>query len=760
MKFNNMKSPFLLSLLCFFLLTTKAQLGVGTTVPNSTLDVRGSVSNAYRAFATSTTAATTDNMLVFTGTAVATLTLPNATTCQGRYYWVKNTSSNSSTLTIATTAAQTIDGLATWTLTQTNKTLRLFSNGANWLIATESLPGSTGTPWVHGGNNVTSIQNIGTTSNYSLPFITNNTEKMRLTNTGNLGIGTTTFDATNPEKLLVDAGTTTSYNVISGKGSIDNYLQLNIQNRSAGNSASSDVVATADNGNETVNFIDFGINSSTYNAAAFDVTAANDAYLYSTGNDLAMGNATVNKSFKFFTGGTLAANERMRIDGTGNVGIGTTSIPRGAIGAAKFALHGANGSMSGPHMQFTTSADNYPQIQVLPWMHDNTFMMFDSYWDGASWRSSTAAGGNFMISKSTGIFQMNYANINTQGGAIAGFNYGITLNTAGKVGIGTGVFDATNPEKLLVDAGVTTSVNAIVGKGSINSYLQLNIKNSSAGNAASSDVVATADNGNETTNYIDMGINSSGNTSNVFGGVNDAYLYNVGQNLLIGTSTAAKSVVFLTGGTTQSTNERMRIDGNGSVGIGTPTPGQKLHLNGGNMRITNGGINADIMVGTTFGGITNAAGMVYYEIAGAETHMFGGQVIPDADNNWSCGSAARRWSAIYAANGTIQTSDIRLKKDIHDLPYGLKEVLQLKPVAYKWKDNTGGNKIGLIAQEVRKIVPEVVVGDESKENIGMNYAELVPVLINAIKEQEQNIKSQQQQIDLLKKEVELLKAKK
>jgi hypothetical protein len=42
----------------------------------------------------------------------------------------------------------------------------------------------------------------------------------------------------------------------------------------------------------------------------------------------------------------------------------------------------------------------------------------------------------------------------------------------------------------------------------------------------------------------------------------------------------------------------------------------------------------------------------------------------------------------------------------------------------------------------------------------MNYAELVPVLINAIKEQEQNIKTQQQQIDLLKKEVELLKAKK
>lgn len=41
---------------------------------------------------------------------------------------------------------------------------------------------------------------------------------------------------------------------------VSQYLQLNIQNRSAGNSASSDVVATADNGNESVNYVDLGIN--------------------------------------------------------------------------------------------------------------------------------------------------------------------------------------------------------------------------------------------------------------------------------------------------------------------------------------------------------------------------------------------------------------------------------------------------------------------------------------------------------------------
>ena len=216
----------------------------------------------------------------------------------------------------------------------------------------------------------------------------------------------------------------------------------------------------------------------------------------------------------------------------------------------------------------------------------------------------------------------------------------------------------------------------------------------------------------------------------------------------------------MTGGTSQSTNERMRIDGSGNVGIGTTSPAQKFHVSGGNVRITNNSINADIMVGTTFGGITNAAGMVYYEIAGAEYHMFGGTIMPDGDNSWTCGTSARRWQTVYATNGTIQTSDIRLKKNIHALSYGLKEVLMLNPVGYNWKDNTGGNKIGLIAQEVRKIVPEVVTGDESKEHLGMNYAELVPVLVNAIKEQEQHLKTQQDQIDSLKKEIDLLKAKK
>lgn len=138
-----------------------------------------------------------------------------------------------------------------------------------------------------------------------------------------------------------------------------------------------------------------------------------------------------------------------------------------------------------------------------------------------------------------------------------------------RMAIGTTSFNGTNPEKLLVDAGVTSSVNVFKGTGSINSYLQLNIQNTSTGTGASSDVVATADNGTETTGFIDMGINGSNYTGGVMGGSNDAYLYNIGAgsggNLLIGAGSSGKSLYFLTGGTSQAANTRMQIDATGNA---------------------------------------------------------------------------------------------------------------------------------------------------------------------------------------------------
>ena len=105
----------------------------------------------------------------------------------------------------------------------------------------------------------------------------------------------------NPEALYVWQPSTSSFNVISGKGNLNNYLQLNIQNTNQGTNASSDVVATANNGDESDNYIDMGINSENYSAGF--IGGVNDAYLYSTGRHLHIGNVS-NFPVQIFAGGS------------------------------------------------------------------------------------------------------------------------------------------------------------------------------------------------------------------------------------------------------------------------------------------------------------------------------------------------------------------------------------------------------------------------------------------------------------------------
>jgi len=138
---------------------------------------------------------------------------------------------------------------------------------------------------------------------------------------------------------------------------------------------------------------------------------------------------------------------------------------------------------------------------------------------------------------------------------------------------------------------------------------------------------------------------------------------------------------------------------------------------------------------------------------------------PATDNLITLGGSGRRWTAVWAANGVIQTSDSNLKKNIRQQQYGLSEVLQLKPVMFNWKNEENSSaKIGFLAEDLLEIIPEVVVTHEFEEdretgeikkveveNLGVMYADLIPVLTKAIQEQ-------QQMIEDLRAEVEALKA--
>lgn len=113
--------------------------------------------------------------------------------------------------------------------------------------------------------------------------------------------------------------------------------------------------------------------------------------------------------------------------------------------------------------------------------------------------------------------------------------------------------------------------------------------------------------------------------------------------------------------------------------------------------------------------------------------------------------------ALYAVTGGI--SDIRYKKDIEVLPYGLKEVMQLNPIKFHYnlpKESMLANDpdyfLGFSAQEMQGIIPEAVHekiaedNDSMKGMLAITYDELVPVLVNAIKEQQTQIEDLKKQI--------------
>ena len=115
----------------------------------------------------------------------------------------------------------------------------------------------------------------------------------------------------------------------------------------------------------------------------------------------------------------------------------------------------------------------------------------------------------------------------------------------------------------------------------------------------------------------------------------------------------------------------------------------------------------------------------------------------------------------WAQLSTVAPSDIRLKKNIKNLNYGLEEVLKLRPVSFYYKTDTTNTepKIGFIAQEVESLVPEAVqIWKDSMQTRHMLYAEMVPVLTKAIQEQQVIIESQKKEIDAQKAEAMLQKS--
>src|SRR5262249_26172790 len=106
--------------------------------------------------------------------------------------------------------------------------------------------------------------------------------------------------------------------------------------------------------------------------------------------------------------------------------------------------------------------------------------------------------------------------------------------------------------------------------------------------------------------------------------------------------------------------------------------------------------------------------------------------------------------------GCTGCSDARFKRNMRPIVNALEAINRLQPVRFDWRRDefpkrefSDRHQIGLIAQEVEQIVPEVVF-KESDGYYSIDYSKLTPLLIEAIREQQKSIESQARQIASLK----------
>jgi hypothetical protein len=173
--------------------------------------------------------------------------------------------------------------------------------------------------------------------------------------------------------------------------------------------------------------------------------------------------------------------------------------------------------------------------------------------------------------------------------------------------------------------------------------------------------------------------------------------------------------------------------------------------------------SGNLLVGSTSSAETSGVGHKINTSVTAPWLATVGSVSTDANVSYSLystGAAAYRFyvgygGTIFATSIVISAiSDQRLKENVRDLETGLDSIMALKPRRFDWKEGKGQDKkdvAGFIAQEFETVFPECVgatkAGEDGIEYKNINHETLIPTLVKAIQEQQALINSLKARLD-------------
>jgi Chaperone of endosialidase len=221
-----------------------------------------------------------------------------------------------------------------------------------------------------------------------------------------------------------------------------------------------------------------------------------------------------------------------------------------------------------------------------------------------------------------------------------------------------------------------------------------------------------------------------------------------------------------------STYMLMSAEGNLGLGLGITSPQAQLHTSG-TVRFagipTNGGtsiVMADGAGNLSRQNLPANAAIPFINTSSNDNvlqkfnsgNILVNSQITDNGSNIGIGGSPTTNGKLTIYGTLHMMSDERTKTHIVKMENALEKIDKLNGYYYEWKENGTQTEVGLLAQEVEKVLPEAVSENEKGTKF-LNYDGLIPVLTEAIKEQQKLIKAQGLELEKLKKEVEALKRK-